>query len=553
MGTVQHETPVASFETHPSRYVHWELELRGSIAWLSLNVKEDNGLRPLDYQLKQNSYDLGVDIELHDAIERIRFEHPEVRCLVFRSSQPKVFCAGANIRMLASSTHGFKVNFCRYTNETRLGIEDASKVSGLRSVVAANGTAAGGGYELALAADEIWLVDDGTAAVSLPEVPLLGVLPGTGGLTRLVDKRKVRRDLADLFCTKAEGLRARDALRHGLIDGTFSRSKWDAGMAQVANRLAATSPARATTGITLGPIGVSVSDAGHTRSYEHVRLTVDVEKRLATIVVYGPTAAPPENAQALAAQGASTWSMAAFRQLEDALLHLRFNFDAVGVVALRAEGNSMGVLAHDTALADLGGDWLANEIRAYQARVLRRVDNTARSLFALVERGSCFAGSLLELAWAADRAYMLDADGVHVRVGASNAAAWPMGTGRSRLTARLARDPDAVGTVMQRAGEALDASEALKLGLVTVTPDEIDWADEVRIAFEERVSLSPDALTGMEQNLRFVGSEDCDTKIFGRLSAWQNWIFQRPNAVGDEGALTLYGHPTRPRFDWRRT
>ncbi len=553
MGTHEQITTVESFQTHPSSYRHWKLSLDGAVATLALDVKEENGLRS-DYELKQNSYDLGVDIELNDAIERIRFEHPEVRTVVFTSAQPKVFCAGANIKMLASSTHAFKVNFCRYTNETRCGLEDASALSGLRSIAACNGTAAGGGYELALACDEIYLIDDGSSAVSLPEVPLLGVLPGTGGLTRLVDKRPVRRDIADLFCTKAEGFRARDAVKFKLVDGSFPRSRWEEGVAARAAELAAASPARATEGIVLTPV-MSESTENGSRHYQHVVLELDPELRVATLTIRGPHTAAPTDAAALRAEGASTWSMAAFRELEDALFHLRFTHDTYGLILLRTQGDAAAVLAHDQALADLGDDWLATEIRLLQARILRRVDNTARSFFAIIEAGSCFAGILLELALAADRSYMLeDEDGeVTVTVSDAQAGAFPMSTGMTRLQARFPHDPAAVEAVLAERGEALDAPAAFDLGVVTVAPDDIDWEDELRIAIEERASLSPDALTGMEQNLRFVGRETCDSKIFGRLSAWQNWIFQRPNAVGDEGALTLYGHPTRPSFDFRRT
>jgi len=553
MGTHEQFTKVESFQTHPSRYRHWTLSIDGAVASLILDVKEDNGLRP-DYELKQNSYDLGVDIELNDAVERLRFEHPEVRTLVFTSAQPKVFCAGANIKMLASSTHAFKVNFCRYTNETRCGLEDASAHSGLHTIAACNGTAAGGGYELALACDEILLIDDGSSAVSLPEVPLLGVLPGTGGLTRLVDKRPVRRDIADLFCTKAEGFRARDAVKFKLVDGSFPRSKWDEGVAKRAAELAASSPARATEGIELTPVVSEVGENG-SRVYKHVSLDLDPEQRVATITVKGPDGPPPADAVALRAEGASTWSMAAFRELEDALFHLRFTHDTYGLILLRTRGDAARILAHDQALADLGDDWLATEIRLLQARILRRVDNTARSFFAIIEPDSCFAGTLLELALAADRSYMLeDEDGeVTVTVSDAQAGPFPMSTGMTRLQARFPHEPASVEAVLAERGEALDAPTAFDLGLVTVAPDDIDWDDELRIAIEERASLSPDALTGMEQNLRFVGRETCDSKIFGRLSAWQNWIFQRPNAVGEEGALTLYGHPTRPSFDYRRT
>ncbi|MBA2320272.1 MAG: benzoyl-CoA-dihydrodiol lyase [Deltaproteobacteria bacterium] len=548
MATAVRHQPIASFQTHPSQYRHWKLRIEGAIARLVMDVKEENGLRPDDYELKQNSYDLGVDIELCDAIERLRFEHPEVRALVFESALPKVFCAGANIRMLASSTHGFKVNFCRYTNETRLSLEDASANSGLRSICAANGTAAGGGYELALAADSIYLVDDGNAAVSLPEVPLLGVLPGTGGLTRLVDKRKVRRDLADLFCTKAEGFRARDAVKYKLVDGSFPRSRWDAGINEIAAKTAAASPARASKGVTLSVVPSEV--VGRVRKYRSVELALDAEGRVATLTVRGPDAPAPKD---LVAEGAETWSMRVFREIDDALLHLRFNHDTVGLVLVRTEGDAAAVLAHDEAIQ--GDTWFAREIRLLQARVLRRLDNTAKSIFALIDRGSCFAGTLFELALAADRSYMLSDDDDSPTVQPTRIAsggAYPMGTGLSRIAARFARTPDKAEEILNLA-EGISSEDALEHGLVTLAPDAIDWDDEIRIAIEERISLSPDALTGMEQNLRFVGTEGCDTKIFGRLSAWQNWIFQRPNAVGEEGALTLYGHPTRPRFDFRRT
>jgi benzoyl-CoA-dihydrodiol lyase len=472
---------------------------------------------------------------------------------VLDSAQPKVFCAGANIRMLATSTHGFKVNFCRYTNETRCALEDASANSGLRSLAALNGTAAGGGYELALAADEIWLVDDGSSAVSLPEVPLLGVLPGTGGLTRLVDKRKVRRDIADLFCTKAEGFRARDAVAHHLIDGTFPRSKWQDGVARRAAELA-DRPPLATEGISLPAVEGTVSDDGRTRTWKYVTLTLDEAGRVATLTVHGPDADPPSTPDALRREGADTWSMRAFRELDVALLHLRFNHDTVGLVLIHTRGDRDRVLAHDAALEAQKDTWLAKEIRLLQARVFRRLDNTARSTFAIVDPGSCFAGSLFELVLAADRSYMLeDAAGEVVIVPSRDSAStWPMSTGLSRLAARFSGTPERVGEVLADP-RPLAAPEALDAGLVTLAPDAIDWDDEIRIAVEERASLSPDALTGMEQNLRFVGAETCDSKIFGRLSAWQNWIFQRPNAVGEEGALTLYGFPTRPRFDWRRT
>ena len=544
---------ISSFETHPSRYRHYTLTIDGNVATLALEIDELNGLRD-DYLLKLNSYDMGVDIELHDAVERLRFEHPEVRAVVVTSTMPRIFCAGANIRMLATSTHAFKVNFCRYTNETRLGIEDASQNAGQTYIAALNGTASGGGYELALACDSIYLIDDGSSAVSLPEVPLLGVLPGTGGLTRLVDKRMVRRDLADVFCTKAEGFRTRDAKRMHLIDGSFPRSKWADGIAKVAAEAAAANPARSTTGIELPPLQVEVSEDGNTRRYGFVELVIDPADRTARLTMHAPTDAAPADAAALRAEGARTWSLQAFRELEDAFLHLRFNYDDTGLILLHTRGDAGQVLAHDKVLADHADDWLASEIVGFQARVLRRLDNTARSMFAIIDQGSCFAGSLFEFALAADRSYMLEDDDLEVTVQVTDAQGgrYPMGTGMSRLQVHFAGTPAQVEEALE-VGEPVDAPTAFDLGLVTMAPDEIDWEDEIRIAIEERASLSPDALTGMEQNLRFVGLETCETKIFGRLSAWQNWIFQRPNAVGDQGALTLYGHPERPRFDWRRT
>ncbi|MCB9664265.1 MAG: benzoyl-CoA-dihydrodiol lyase [Alphaproteobacteria bacterium] len=544
---------VDSFEAHPSAYRHWRLGLDGPVATLTLDIGEDNGLRP-DYQLKQNSYDLGVDIELRDVSERLRFEHPEVRVVLVTSAQPKVFCAGANIPMLGTSTHHFKVNFCKYTNETRVGLEEATSESGQVWVAALNGTAAGGGYELALACEEILLIDDRSSAVSLPEVPLLGVLPGTGGLTRLVDKRRVRRDVADLFCTKAEGFRARDALRLGLVDATYPRSRWEEAVQARALEVAAARPARASQGIALPPLEVEVGADG-ARTYGSVQFTLSDDGRTATLLVQAPTAPPPTTAEALRAEGASTWALRAFRELDDALVHLRFNFPEVGLVLLRTAGDPVEVLAHDAALHALAGDWLADEITWLQARVLRHLDNTAKSMFAVVDEGSCFAGCLAEVVLAADRAYMLDVDGgptLRVTRTASEGRL-PMATGLTRLQNRFFGDVALVEGALATEGRALGGAEALELGLVTLAPDDLDWEDELRIAVEERVSLSPDALTGMEQNLRFVGPETCETRIYGRLSAWQNWIFQRPNATGEQGALTLYGHPERPRFDWERT
>lgn len=547
MGSEPRITKVESFSTHPDRYKHWKLSFDGAIATLALDIQEGNGLRPDDYELKQNSYDLGVDIELSDAVERIRFDHPEVRTVVLTSAQDRIFCAGANIKMLATSTHGFKVNFCRYTNETRCGLEDASENSGIRFLAALNGTAAGGGYELALAADQIALIDDGSSVVSLPEVPLLGVLPGTGGLTRLVDKRAIRRDVADLFCTKAEGFRVRDAKRYHLIDHSFPRSRWAEGVRRVAEALAETGSVREGPGIELTPLP---------SPYRWVEVEHAEGGRLVTLTVRAPDSAPPTTPDALRAEGAGTWAMAAFRELEDVLLHLRFTFDEVGLILLQTRGDAEQVLAHDQALADLAeqGDWLAREMELYRARVLRRLDNTAKSMFAILDPGSCFVGSLYEMTLAADRSYMLeDEDGeVTLQLTDASRGRYPMSTGISRLRARFLNDDSAFQKAMET-DEAIDGPEAFDLGLVTLAPDDLDWEDEIRIAVEERLSLSPDALTGMEQNLRFAGAETCDSKIFGRLSAWQNWIFQRPNAVGDEGALTLYGHPTRPRFDFKRT
>ena len=543
---------IESFQTHPDTYRHWSLQIDGAIATLALEIQEENGLRPDDYTLKQNSYDMGVDMELNDAVQRLRFEHPEVRAVVVTSKLPKIFCAGANIRMLATSAHGFKVNFCKYTNETRCDIEDSTKNSGQVYLAALNGTAAGGGYELALACEEIYLIDDGSSVVSLPEVPLLGVLPGTGGLTRLVDKRMVRRDLADVFCTKAEGFRARDAMRYELIDGSFPRSKWVDGIQARADAIVAANPPVETEGILLPPLQVKASDGG--RDYKYVSLRFDKGDRVAHLEVRAPDEAPPANAAALRAQGANSWSMQVYRELENAIHHLRFNHPTLGLILLSTRGDSDAVIAHDAVVHENQDDWFARELQLYQGRVLRKVDNTSRSIFAIIDEGSCFSGSLFELTIAADRSYMLeDEDGdVKIRLTKASSGLYTMAIGESRLAVRFAGNPDKVGEVLAIDKE-IDGPEAFELGLVTMVPDDIDWEDELRIAVEERVSLSPDALTGMEQNLRFVGRENCDTKIFGRLTAWQNWIFQRPNAVGETGALTMYGHPERPRFDWRRT
>ena len=547
------------FHREPASYRHWSLDIDGAIATLTLSVELDGGLRP-GYELKLNSYDLGVDLELADAIRRLRFEHPEVRALVVTSGLARVFCAGANIRMLAGSAHGFKVNFCKFTNETRCEIEELSAQSGVGSVAAVNGACAGGGYELALACDEILLIDDGSSSVSLPEVPLLGVLPGTGGLTRLVDKRRVRRDLADLFCTKAEGFRLKDARRMGLVDGGFARSKWDEG---IAARAAAIASARGGQGSEQG-IALSriVREGGRegdveTWSYGYVTLTIDHAARTATLTMRGPDAAPPQDHAALHAAGDGSWALAAFRQLDHALLDLRFNHPTDGLLLLKTEGDAAQVVAWDDAISSLreGGSWLAREVQLHQGRVLRRLDNMARSIFAIVEPGSCFAGTLYELVLAADRSYMLDDPDQDnaVWLHTVNFGTYPGWNGNTRLQTRFLGTPEVLEELQDRIGEAIEPADAEETGLVTRAPDDLDWEDEVRIEIEERVSLSPDALTGMEQNLRFAGGETCDTKVFGRLTAWQNWIFQRPNAVGERGALVMYGQPEPAIFDWKRT
>jgi benzoyl-CoA-dihydrodiol lyase len=540
-----------TFQRTPDGYRHWKLSIEGPIARLVMAVREDAPLRP-GYQLKLNSYDLGVDLELYDAVQRLRFEHPEVRCVVIGSGLERIFCAGANIRMLAASTHAFKVNFCKFTNETRLAIEDASAHSGQKYLAALNGTCAGGGYELALACDEIVLVDDGNSAVSLPEVPLLGVLPGTGGLTRLVDKRKVRRDLADVFCTVAEGIKGKRAVEWGLVDEVATRSRFAEAVERRASALAASSPARAKTGIALEPL-VGTRE-GDTVRFEHVTLAIDRAKRVATLTLQGPPAGLPSDPEAIHAAGSSWWPLRAFRELDEALLELRHNEDEIGLVLLKTEGDVDRCLALDRVLERHAGDWLVGEVRLFIARTLRRLDLTARSFYALVEPGSCFAGTLFELALAADRSYMLyDAlRPVALGVTPMNGGAYPMSHGMTRLAVRFLGEPGKAEGILADP-KVYDATDAEEAGLVTVVADEIDYQDEVRVAIEERVSLSPDALTGMEASLRFPGAESSDSKIFARLSAWQNWIFQRPNAVGEKGALTMYGKPERPAFDFRRT
>ena len=543
-----------NFETSPERYKHWGLEIEGRVATLTMDVREDETLAE-GYKLKLNSYDLGVDIELADAVERLRFEHPEVRVVVVKSLKPRIFCAGANIYMLGTSSHAFKVNFCKYTNETRCSIEDASANSGQRYVAALNGTASGGGYELAIACDEIYLVDDGNSAVSLPEVPLLGVLPGTGGLTRLVDKRKVRRDRADVFSTLAEGLKTKRAQEWGLIDGGFPTSKFDEGVAARVRELAAEGADGAkgdAVGIKLNPLRVEASDAG--REYEYVSVKYHRAARYADLTVRGPRGGEPTTPEEIHALGDAYWPLRAYRELDDALLHLRNNELEIGLVCLRTEGDIDHVLAVDQTLAAHRGDWLVREIVAKMARVLRRLDLTAKSFFALVEPGSCFAGNLFELLLASDRSYMLNDPERPVEMAASelNAGAFPMSNGLTRLASRFLAAPEQAQKVLAHAGR-FDTGRAEEFGLVTFAPDDLDWEDEIRVAIEERTSLSPDALTGMEASLRFAGPETMDTKIYGRLTAWQNWIFQRPNAVGPHGALTNYGKPTQAEFDYKRT
>jgi benzoyl-CoA-dihydrodiol lyase len=512
-------------------------------------VAEESPVVP-GYKLKLNSYDLGVDIELADAVARLRLEHPEVRAVILTGGLERVFCAGANIHMLATSTHGFKVNFCKYTNETRLAIEDACAHSGQHYIAACNGTTAGGGYELALACEEIYLVDDGNSAVSLPEVPLLGVLPGTGGLTRVVDKRKVRRDLADVFATLAEGIKGKRAVEWRLVDGLFPRSRFQEAVRERALALAAQEKRSKGPGIALDALAPEVT-ADSVR-YRHVELKLNRDQRTAELSIAGPTEAPGDLDAAL--RSADFWPLRAFRELDDALLRLRFHYDDIGLVVLKTRGDLEAVRQIDAALWEHREHWLANEIVLLMARTLRRLDLTARSLFAVVEEGSCFAGCLLEAALAADRIYMLCDEEGAVRLAASplNGGVLPMTHGLSRLQVRFLGEPGRADEILS-AAEPFDTDAADQAGLVTAAVDEIDWEDELRVAIEERASLSPDALTGMEANLRFAGAENPDSKVFGRLSAWQNWIFSRPNATGEHGALTLYGKPERPQFNWRRT
>ena len=543
------------YRTEPSRYRHWSLSVEGTVATLAMDIDETAGLRP-GYQLKLNSYDLGVDIELHDALNRIRFEHPTVRTVVITSLKERIFCSGANIFMLGVSGHAWKVNFCKFTNETRNGIEDSSRHSGLRFLAAVNGACAGGGYELALACDQILLVDDRSSSVSLPEVPLLGVLPGTGGLTRLTDKRHMRHDLADIFCTTTEGIRGQKAVDWRLVDAlakpaVFARSVSERAldMGRASDR-----PLQAQ-GVTLAPLECAYEVDG--LRYRHVQVAIDRSRRTATFTVSAPSAPQPETPEAIVAAGVNWWPLAMARELDDAILQMRTNELEIGTWLLKTEGDAGAVLAVDAVLLAHRDHWLVRETIGLMRRTFSRLDVSSRSLFALVESGSCFAGSLLELALACDRIYMLAlpddaAAAPMMTVGEVNFAFYPMATDQSRLARRFCDEAPALEAIRARLGDALDADAAMALGLVTSAPDDIDWADEIRIAIEERAAMSADALTGLEANLRFNGTETMATRIFGRLTAWQNWIFNRPNAVGDKGALKLYGKGEKPQFDRNR-
>ncbi|MEP6608215.1 MAG: 2,3-epoxybenzoyl-CoA dihydrolase [Burkholderiaceae bacterium] len=542
------ETPV-DFQTHPDRYAHLKLDFDGEVARITLDVQEDRGIRP-GYRLKLNSYDLGVDIELHDAIQRVLFEHPEVRCVVITSGKERIFCSGANIFMLGLSSHAWKVNFCKFTNETRNGIEDASHSSGLKFLAACNGTTAGGGYELALACDEILLVDDRSSAVSLPEVPLLGVLPGTGGLTRLTDKRRVRHDLADIFCTTSEGVRGERAREWRLVDAVIKPMQFESAVKRRALELAASSdrPSGAR-GVQLMPLQRRIDASGY--CYDFVAVDIDRAARRATLTINAPSSEQPSDIDDIVAAGCNWWPLAMARELDDALLMLRTNQLDVGTWILKTRGEIEAVLAVDDTLDQHRRHWFVRETIGLLRRTFARLDVSSRTLFALIDSRSCFAGTLFELVLAADRSYMA-AEGASVALSPLNFGSLPRVDRIARIDARFYREPQPIERARNTIGNALSAADALALGLVTVTPDELDWNDEIRIALEERASLSPDALTGMEANLRFGVGETMESRIFGRLSAWQNWIFTRPNAVGEAGALKVYGSGNRARFDWER-
>jgi len=559
MAETTSEQPPVDFRTEPARYKHWKLTFDGPVATLTMDVQEDGGLRP-GYELKLNSYDLGVDIELYDALQRLRFEHPEVGAVILTSGKDRVFCAGANIRMLGQSSHAWKVNFCKFTNETRNAIEEASGESKQVWLAAVNGPCAGGGYELALATEWIVMADDANTAVSLPEVPLLAVLPGTGGLTRLVDKRKVRRDRADFFCTTEEGVKGKRAVEWALVDEVVPRSRLAEAAQTHARALAAkTDRPRNAPGVALRQIRRTIATDGELVRYDHVTARIERRRGLAEVTILGPGEAPPADAAAAIAQGDQFWPLAVARELDDLILHLRTNEDAIGLWVFKTEGAADTVETYDRLLLGHPGDWFLREVRLYLKRVFKRIDVSSRSMFVLIEPGSCFAGTLLELALAADRSYMLhgtrpgdSAPPAAIRLTAANFGAYPMINGLSRLATRFLAEPGRVDDLKGRAGQDLDAAAAAEAGLVTFTPDDIDWDDEVRLALESRAAFSPDALTGMEASLRFAGPETLESKIFGRLSAWQNWIFQRPNAVGPKGALQVYGTGERSDFDRRR-
>jgi benzoyl-CoA-dihydrodiol lyase len=546
------------FQTHPDRYRHWKLSVDGAEARLELSVDPEHPFRD-GYELKLNSYDLGVDIELQDAIQRIRFEHPQVKAVVVTSAVDRVFCAGANIGMLSASSHPFKVNFCKFTNETRLSIEDASRHSGITFLAAVNGPCAGGGYELAIACDEIYLIDDNSSSVSLPEVPLLGVLPGTGGLTRLVDKRKVRRDLADVFSTLAEGVKGKKAKKWRLVDDSWPRSRfWDQVGARVQQIAGEGVDKSGRQGITWAPFEREVVEDGPRTTYRYrfVELVVDESERTSTLTLQAPGADEPKTGDEFQSRGCEAWFVRAFRELDDALCQLRFHHENVGLTLLHTRGDQDALLAAERALVECaeGGSWLCQEIVAFVARVCRRYDLTARSFFALLDRDSAFAGVFFELALAGDRIYALDDPDhpIHVAVGPLSQGHLPMTNGLTRLQSRFLAEPEHAAELAADLPR-FDVLEADEQGLVTFLVEDVDWDDDLRIAVEERASLSPDALTGMEASLRFGGAETCDSKIFGRLSAWQNWIFIRPNATGEKGALVCYGKPETASFDWRRT
>ncbi len=545
------------FQTHPDCYRHWQISCSDRVAYLTLGVDVDGGLAE-GYELKLNSYDLGVDIELYDAVQRLRFEHPEIGTVVIKSALDRVFCAGANIRMLGQSSHAHKVNFCKFTNETRNAIEDASDYSSQRYISAINGTAAGGGYELALCTDHIILVDDGNAAVSLPEVPLLAVLPGTGGLTRLVDKRKVRRDLADVFCTLEEGVKGTRTVDWRLVDELVPTSRFAESVEQRAREFAeASDRPTATTGITLTELQRTIAD--NEIVYSSLKVSIDRDKRLAEVIILGPGTDIPASIDDIVSAGADFWPLRLVRELDDALLHLRLNETEIGTLVIKSEGNPARVYPFERLLLDNANHWLIREIILYWKRTLKRLDVTSRTTFALIEPGSCFSGFLAELLFAADRSYMLDGEFENrpgeiafIRLSEFNFGPLPMANGITRLQTRFLGEPKSVDRAKDMTHQDLDAYAALKAGLVTYAPDDIDWDDEIRLLLEERMSFSADSLTGMEANLRFAGPETMETKIFGRLSAWQNWIFQRPNAVSEQGALKLYGSGIRPKYNPQR-